>query len=214
MNGLLQMSSGPGQMPASFNHPHHPHYNSSNHHHHPPHHHHAHLGQLYQQQRPSFAIQEILGLGCRQPTSPSPVGDSGLMDHSGSLTAVQNSLSGMYFPSAPSVSQCLQNDQQNQGYHTSSHHAGPHPHSSGHSAIYPWRFDLTPSSTPQTLPTPRFPGVGRHGDELNFGYKHSIADEGKQVSSISCFVAVVVHPKAKLWKQHVSFAYHNITHSV
>ncbi|CAL1527509.1 unnamed protein product [Lymnaea stagnalis] len=179
MNGLLQMSSGPGQMPPAFGHPHHPHYNGGNHHHHHHHHHpHAHLGQLYQQQRPSFAIQEILGLGCRQPTSPSPVGDGGLMDPSTGLSAVQNSLGGMYF-SGQSVQQGLQNDPQNQGYQTGHQHGGPHTHSTAPGSLYPWRFDLTPTSTPQTLPAPRFPGVGRHGEELNFGYKHNIADEGE-----------------------------------
>lgn len=189
MNGLLQMASAPGQMSPAFNHPHHPHYNGSNHHHH--HHHHpththhpAHLGQLYQQQRPSFAIQEILGLGCRQPTSPPAGGDAGLVDHSGGLSVVQNSLSGMYF-SGPSVSQCLQSESQNQSYQTSSHHATSHQHSSGPGSLYPWRFDLTSSSTPQTLPAPRFPGVGRHAEELNFGYKHNIADEGKSLKRAS-----------------------------
>ncbi|XP_059161139.1 visual system homeobox 2-like [Physella acuta] len=166
MNGLLQMGSGHGQMAPGFTHPHHHHYNSGNHHHH--HHPHAHLGQLYQQQRPSFAIQEILGLGCRQPTSPSPVGDPGLMDPG--LSAVQNSLGGMYFPGQ---TQGLQNEPQNQGYQPSHQHGATH--SSAPGSLYPWRFDLTPTSTPQTLPAPRFPGVSR--EELNFGYKHNIADE-------------------------------------
>ncbi|KAH9507226.1 hypothetical protein Btru_056656 [Bulinus truncatus] len=185
MNGLLQMGSGPAQMTPGFSHPHHGHYNGGSHHHHHHHHHHPHhphLGQLYQQQRPSFAIQEILGLGCRQPTSPSPVGDGGLMDPtSAGISAVQNSLGGMYF-AGQHVSQALQNEPQNQGYQTGPppQHGGggPHAHASaGSGPLYPWRFDLTPSTTPQTLPTPRFPGVGRHGEELNFGYKHNIADE-------------------------------------
>ncbi|KAK0056006.1 visual system homeobox 2 [Biomphalaria pfeifferi] len=176
MNGLLQMGSGPAQMPPGFSHPHHGHYNSNAHHHH--HHHtHPHLGQLYQQQRPSFAIQEILGLGCRQPTSPSPVGDGGLMDPSAGISAVQNSLGGMYFP-GQHMPQGLQNDPQNQGYHQSGpQHGGSHPHAAATGPLYPWRFDLTSTTTPQTLPGPRFPGVGRHSEELNFGYKHNIADE-------------------------------------
>ncbi|XP_012942674.1 visual system homeobox 2 [Aplysia californica] len=182
MNGLLQMGSGPAQMPAAFNHPHHPHYNSSNHphHHHP---HHPHFGQLYQQQRPSFAIQEILGLGCRQHTSPSPVGgdSSGIMDPSGALSGVPNSLSGMYFHGGHSGTQGLQPDpsQPQTGYPTGHTHPHPHghPNPAGSGGLYPWRFDLTPTSSPQSLPPPRFPGVGRHGEELSFGYKHNIADE-------------------------------------
>ncbi|KAK6998868.1 forkhead box protein B2, partial [Biomphalaria glabrata] len=180
MNGLLQMGSGPAQMPPGFSHPHHGHYNSNAHHHH--HHHtHPHLGQLYQQQRPSFAIQEILGLGCRQPTSPSPVGDGGLMDPSAGISAVQNSLGGMYFP-GQHMPQGLQNEPQNQGYHQSGpQHGGSHPHAAATGPLYPWRFDLTSTTTPQTLPGPRFPGVGRHAEELNFGYKHNIADEGRSL---------------------------------
>ncbi|RUS73244.1 hypothetical protein EGW08_018987 [Elysia chlorotica] len=68
-----------------YHHPHHAHHHHHSHHSHHP----AHLGQLYHpgqhphfhQSRPSFAIQEILGLGCgRQgastPPSPGTVSDT------------------------------------------------------------------------------------------------------------------------------------------
>ncbi|CAG5127664.1 unnamed protein product [Candidula unifasciata] len=181
MNSLLQMSSNSGQIPTSFNHPLHHHYSNTGHQHqhHPHHHHHSHLGQLYQQQRPSFAIQEILGLGCRQSTSPSSLGDSGLVDSSiGGMTTVQNSFGGMYFSPTASVSQGLQNESQTQSYMAGSHHGSTHPHGSNTGSLYPWRFDFTSTSNSQQLPSARFTGVGRHDDGgLSFEYKHVMSDE-------------------------------------
>ena len=185
------MGSGHAQMQAAFNPPPHPHYNTTNPAHHHPHpHHHSHFGQLYQQQRPSFAIQEILGLGCRQHTSPSPVGaDPGLMDSPGALPGTANhlggALSGMggnsiggmpYFHGSHNGQH---ESSQPQGSYTPGHPHHAHPNTASSGGLYPWRFDLTPTSSPQSLPTTRFPGVVRHWEESGFGYKHNIADDGK-----------------------------------
>ena len=222
MNGILQMGSGPSQISAAFNPPHHPHYNSNpqHHTHHPHHPHHPHFGQLYQQQRPSFAIQELLGLGCpRQHASPSPVPDNNsLVDPSAglanSLSGVTNSLSGMtnslggvpYFHGGHSGHhQSLQveaaQSQLPPGYptpHHGHHHAGGAGSGLGAGSVglgagsgglsgslgggpgglYPWRFDLTPTTSPQSLPPPRLHGV-RHGEEVAYSYKHNIADDGE-----------------------------------
>ncbi|GFO27518.1 hypothetical protein PoB_005402300 [Plakobranchus ocellatus] len=108
MNSFLQMSSGAGQMSGAFgHHTHHPHYSSNggssggglgangslnpqhayHHHHHHPHAAH-HLGQLYHHpqaphlhhSRPSFAIQEILGLGCARQGAATPPSPTSLTD--------------------------------------------------------------------------------------------------------------------------------------
>ncbi|XP_076464741.1 visual system homeobox 2-like [Babylonia areolata] len=173
MNGLL--STAPGQMPHFPNH--HPHYSAGGN---PSHHH---FGQMYTPQRSSFAIQELLGLNsCRQNGS-SPE----LMDSNG---VVAGSLSGMYpFPTLGGT-----NASAAMGA------GGPHGHGQpssflraeqqltaaggpGGGPFCPWRFDAL-TSQPHTVSqgmgpaAPRFSGVSRHtGDDLNFGYKHSVADE-------------------------------------
>ncbi|KAK7483524.1 hypothetical protein BaRGS_00025198 [Batillaria attramentaria] len=163
MNGLLSTAAA-GQMSAFPNH----HYGTGN-----PHH----FSQMYSQQRSSFAIQELLGLNsCRQNGASPEIMDTN--------SVVPSSLPGMYhLPSLANSNPPM----------SSAHRVGVDGQASsflreqpsgtpGGSSFCPWRFDLASQPpVPQSMApaAPRFPGVSRHGEDLNFGYKHNIADEGQ-----------------------------------
>ncbi|XP_076442829.1 visual system homeobox 2-like [Babylonia areolata] len=139
------------------------------------------LGQVYGQQRSSFAIQELLGLAsCRQNPSPPDLLDSGHGVMPATLPAMYHlpaalpaSMGGSHRgdPAQPPHS-FLRGDQPAMGAGTGS-------------TFCPWRFDpLTsqPHVAQGMAPAaPRF--SSRHGDDLSFGYKHNIADD---VPSQSC----------------------------
>ena len=179
MNGLLGPT--PGQMTSFPNH--HPHYggggggNTAHH-----------FGQMYTApQRSSFAIQELLGLSsCRQAGhSSSP----DLLDTGG---AVPGTLPGMYHLPAlgapnPSMAGSHRVDAQTSSFlreqplATGGGGGGSGPPGS---SFCPWRFDplTSQSHVPQGMTpgaAPRFSGVSRHGEDLSFGYKHNIADDGE-----------------------------------
>ncbi|KAL8619690.1 hypothetical protein ACOMHN_019745 [Nucella lapillus] len=179
MNGLLGTATG--QMAPFHNHHHYSAGSSTSHH----------FGQMYApHQRSSFAIQELLGLNsCRSQNGSSP----DLMDTTNGV--VPGSLSSMYpFPTLGGTNASAVG--------AGGHHrmagvvdagsssflreqqltAGPGP---GGSPFCPWRFDPLTASQQHTShgmvggpAAPRFSGVSRHtGEDLNFGYKHSVADE-------------------------------------
>ena len=145
MNGLLATSSS--QMSQFQNH-----YSSG-----------GPFGQMYSQQRPSFAIQEILGLNsCRQNSSPD------IMDHS---SMAPSGLTGMYFPGLntnpmgpdPSTATFLREQQQQPT-----------------STFCPWRFDLSQAAAPQSITASRFSGARPNVDDFNFPYKPNTPEEGKK----------------------------------
>ncbi|PVD26305.1 hypothetical protein C0Q70_13976 [Pomacea canaliculata] len=172
MNGLLSTAAA-GQMSPFPNH----HYSPGNHHHH---HHHHHFSQMYSQQRSSFAIQELLGLNsCRQSGASPDIMDSNPVVP----PPPSSSLSGMYHLSgltgsgntAMSSHHRVAMDNQTTSFLREQSNGA-----TGGSTFCPWRFDLaSQASVSQTMAPsgPRFPAVNRHGDDLNFGYKHNIADE-------------------------------------
>lgn len=139
-----------------------------------------HFGQMYSQQRSSFAIQELLGLNsCRQNGS-SP----DLMDSSG---VVPGSLPGMYhLPNLGTSNASMPGSHRVPGVDAqppSFLREQPMATAAGGGSFCPWRFDPLTSQphVPQGMApaAPRFSGVGRHGDDLNFGFKHNIADDGE-----------------------------------
>ncbi|KAL8596611.1 hypothetical protein ACOMHN_051940 [Nucella lapillus] len=132
------------------------------------------LGQVYSQQRSSFAIQELLGLASCRQNVPSP----DLLESSGHVMGTLPSvyhLPGLQPPVPPGhrdpaqAAAFLRGDQGGMGTASS---AGP---------FCPWRFDPLTSqphvAQGMTPAAPRF--TGRHGDDLSFGYKHNIADDGE-----------------------------------
>ena len=125
MNGIL--NSGPSQMPTFQNH-----YSTG-----------GHFSPMYSQQRPSFAIQEILGLNpsCRQNSSPD------MMDHS---SMAPSGLAGMYFSSL-NTSSSMPTDN-SQFFREQQQQPTP-------STFCPWRFDLSQGPPTSNIPSTRFPGV-------------------------------------------------------
>ncbi|XP_070181167.1 visual system homeobox 2-like [Littorina saxatilis] len=166
MNGLLNSA---GQM-SSF--PNHNYSGAGN----TPHHH---FGQMYSQQRSSFAIQELLGLNSCRQNGASP----DLMDTNG---VVSGSLPGMYhLPSLGPSNTGMPGGHRvpgMDGQAPSFLREQPMGGGAGGGPFCPWRFDPLTSQSPHmpqgmSPAAPRFPGISRHGDDLNFGFKHNIADD-------------------------------------
>lgn len=160
MNGLLSSATA-GQMSPFQNH----HYNASNHH----------FSQMYSQQRSSFAIQELLGLNsCRQNGASPEIMDTN--------SVVPSSLSGMYhLPGLSTGNASMSSHRVGVDGQTSSFLREQQNGATGGTTFCPWRFDLASQPpVPQTISpaAPRFHGVTRPGEDVNFGYKHNIADEG------------------------------------
>ncbi|XP_067681837.1 visual system homeobox 2-like [Haliotis asinina] len=135
MNGLL--NSGPAQMPTFQNH-----YSTG-----------GHFSPMYSQQRPSFAIQEILGLNpsCRQNSSPD------LVDHT---SMGPSGLAGMYFSSLNSSTSMPTDNSTAQFFREQQQPAT--------STFCPWRFDLSQGPPPPNITSSRFPGVSRVNDDFPF----------------------------------------------
>ncbi|XP_055956946.1 visual system homeobox 2-like [Patella vulgata] len=128
----------------------------------------GHFGQMYTQQRPSFAIQEILGLNtsCRQNPSPEVV------DHS---PMPPSSFPGVYFPGFNAGG--LPSDPSGTTFLREQQPTNPSP-------FCPWRFDLS-QSAPQNIPQSRFPcHVTRPTEDVNFNFKHNNLEEVQRQSCL------------------------------
>lgn len=147
----------------------------------------GHFGQnlMYaQNQRPSFAIQEILGLSnpnCRQNTSPELMDSSGNMS-SANLMYVSREFSGL---NSGSYNGALSPESLNQNYLNTRDQT---PQQSTNQTFCPWRFDALSQTTVnnQQVVQTVTSVVPRHAENVSYCYKTSplIDQEGKNLSCL------------------------------
>lgn len=151
----------------------------------------GHFGQMYpQNQRPSFAIQELLGLGnstCRQNTSPDHLESQSISP--GNFMYISREFPSMYSHGHNnySTSGVHQDLNMNQSY-INTREPTPQHQPNPASPFCPWRFDSLSQPSPQNQPlgqpvTPGMMPTSRHTENVSYNYKMSqISEQGKCLS--------------------------------
>lgn len=141
----------------------------------------GHYNQMYPaNQRSSFAIQEILGLGnpaCRQNTSPEIMDTQSMSP--GNFMYISRDFPISYNHGGYNGSPLTGQDTMNQNYLNVRDPMQQPPQTSQNSPFCPWRFDglaQTPVSN-QTLMPSMTSSMPRHIDNVNYGYKTSPGTE-------------------------------------